>query len=76
MLLPQIVAQLKSLIQSMQNQLMDGAGADAGSTESNLFHDGVVMAGTCFSMLPPMIAYLFLQRKFMEGIERSGLTGM
>ncbi|MBQ8869067.1 MAG: carbohydrate ABC transporter permease [Oscillospiraceae bacterium] len=75
MLLPQIVASLKTLIQSMQNQLMEGGG-DSSSTEGNLFHSGVVMAGTCFSMIPPMIAYLFLQRKFMEGIERSGLTGM
>lgn len=75
MLLPQIVASLKTLIESMQSELMEGAGA-ATSTEGNLYHSGVVMAGTCFSMIPPMIAYLFLQRKFMEGIERSGLTGM
>ncbi len=75
MLLPQIVASLKTLVQSVQNQLLEGAG-DAGGADGTLFHDGVIMAGTCFSMLPPMVAYIFLQRKFMEGIERSGLTGM
>ena len=75
MLLPQIVASLKTLIESMQSQLLEGAG-DSGGADGTLFHSGVVMAGTCFSMIPPMIAYLFLQRKFMEGIERSGLTGM
>lgn len=73
MLLPQIVASLKTLIQSMQNQLADG---NMDTAESTLYHEGVVMAGTCISLIPPMIAYLFLQRKFMEGIERSGLTGM
>lgn len=74
-LLPQIVASLKSLVSDMQKNMVDGTGANA-TIENTLFHDGTVMAGTFFSMLPPMVGYLILQRKFMEGIEHSGLTGM
>lgn len=73
MLLPQIVDSLKALIEAMMKQTMEGGASDVDATK---FHDGVVMAGTAASMIPPMVAYLFLQRKFMEGIERSGLTGM
>ncbi len=78
MLLPQIVNSLKDLVAQMQNQILEGGemvvGDGAGTNV--LFHDGVVMAGTVISMLPPIIAYMFLQKKFMEGIEHSGLTGM
>lgn len=73
MLLPQIVDSLKELILEMQKQIIEGGDL---SIDATLYHDGLIMAGTVISMLPPMIAYLFLQRKFMEGIERSGLTGM
>lgn len=73
-LLPQIVASLKALVTDMQRNLMDGTGGS--NIDDVMFHDGTVMAGTFFSMLPPMVGYLILQRKFMEGIEHSGLTGM
>lgn len=78
MLLPQIVSALENLVISLQSQMM-GEAADMGaSTEGldTLFHDGVVMAGTVISIIPPVIAYLFLQKRFIEGIEHSGLTGM
>ena len=77
MLVPQIVDSIKTLITSMQEQLLSGQGntEDLMATQT-LFHNGVTMAGTVISMSPPIIAYFFLQRKFMEGIEHSGLTGM
>jgi len=78
MLLPQIVSALENLVVSMQSQMM-GESADIGSSGENLdtlFHDGVVMAGTVISIIPPIVAYLFLQKRFIEGIEHSGLTGM
>ena len=77
MLVPQIVSSIKTLILNMQNQIagnVENAGGSAA--DATLFHNGVSMAGTTISMLPPIIAYLILQRKFMEGIEHSGLTGM
>ena len=40
------------------------------------FNKAMLMAGTFLVILPVLIVYAFLQRKFMEGVERSGLTGM
>ena len=37
--------------------------------------EGTVMAATFLVILPILIIYLFLQKKFMESIERSGLVG-
>lgn len=38
--------------------------------------EATVMAGTFLVILPLLIIYLILQRRFMEGVERSGLTGI
>ena len=73
-LLPQIVASLKTLVANMQMNMVSGTAGHA--MEDVLYHDGTIMAGTFFSMIPPMVGYLILQRRFMEGIEHSGLTGM
>ena len=73
-LLPQIVASLKTLVANMQMNMVSGSAGNA--MEDVLYHDGTIMAGTFFSMIPPMVGYLILQRRFMEGIEHSGLTGM
>lgn len=35
-----------------------------------------IEAGCMISLLPILIIYCFLQRQFIEGIERSGITGM
>lgn len=35
-----------------------------------------IEAGCLISLLPILIIYCFLQRQFIEGIERSGITGM
>jgi len=40
------------------------------------FNKAMLMAGTFMVILPVLIVYAFLQKKFMEGVERSGLTGM
>lgn len=40
------------------------------------FNKAMLMAGTFLVILPVLIVYAFLQKKFMEGVERSGLTGM
>jgi multiple sugar transport system permease protein len=69
-LLPQMLPQMYDIIQSAKN-----------TTDRNLlemktkYHEGVIMAGTVLAtvFLPAM--YLFLQRKFVEGIETSGITG-
>ena len=58
--------------------LMNGATATAGeaATEiSNVFTEGVAMAATALTVLPIFVIYMFLQKKFVQGIEKSGITG-
>ncbi|MGN0746765.1 MAG: carbohydrate ABC transporter permease [Aristaeellaceae bacterium] len=45
-----------------------------GSTDNRL-NEGIRMAGTFLTIAPLIILYAFMQRKFIEGIERTGLTG-
>lgn len=40
-----------------------------------VINEAVVLAGTFLVILPILIIYMLVQNKFMEGIERSGLTG-
>jgi multiple sugar transport system permease protein len=41
----------------------------------NKINEGIKMAGTVISMLPLLIIYFFLQRYFVESVDRSGITG-
>ena len=47
-------------------------GASAASTAN----EGYRSAATLLSILPLIILYIFVQRKFIEGIEQSGITGV
>ena len=44
--------------------------------EGIIFNEAMLMAATFLCIVPILVLYLFLQRRFMEGVERSGLTGM
>lgn len=44
--------------------------------EGLIFNEAMLMAATFLCILPILVVYLILQRRFMEGVERSGLTGM
>ncbi len=44
--------------------------------EGIMFNEAMLMAATFLCIVPILILYLFLQKRFMEGVERSGLTGM
>jgi len=41
----------------------------------NTLNNAVLMAGTFMVILPLLIMFVFLQKQFVQGIERSGLTG-
>lgn len=41
-----------------------------------LFNNAMLMAATLLVIMPILVIYMFLQKQFMEGVERSGLTGM
>lgn len=36
---------------------------------------GIIMAGACLSLLPILIAYLFAQKQFVQGIAMTGMKG-
>ncbi len=46
-------------------------GSETGATAN----EAIKMAGTCLSLLPLLILYFITQRWFVEGIDKSGITG-
>jgi multiple sugar transport system permease protein len=40
-----------------------------------IVNNAVLMAATLLVILPVLISFAFLQRKFMQGIERTGISG-
>lgn len=72
-LLPMLLPKLLQMIESA------GGGTEfagmATDAAENLFTEGVVMAATFIVILPVFIMYMFMQKKFVQGIERTGLTG-
>ena len=56
-------------LQNYENTLLDVGERQA------LLYRGIEMAATFLSIVPLLIIYLALQRYFVEGIEKSGITG-
>lgn len=63
-----LVVQLKNFDASFETR------ASVGDTATSL-NESVRMAATSLSILPLLIMYLFLQRQFVESIDRAGITG-
>ncbi|WP_227521545.1 MULTISPECIES: carbohydrate ABC transporter permease [Bacillus] len=53
------------------NQLYSGA---EGGADNNI-NEGIRMAGTMLTILPLLVVYFLTQKWFVEGIDRSGITG-
>lgn len=49
---------------------MSGAGG-----LGDVYTEAVGMAATVLVVLPVFLAYMFLQKQFIQGVERSGITG-
>lgn len=47
----------------------------AGSEQLQLIHEGVYLAATVLIILPMLIVYFTMQRWFVEGVEKTGITG-
>ena len=45
------------------------------TTSTNRLNDAIKMAGTMLSIAPMMILYFFLQKQFVESIDKAGITG-
>ena len=44
-------------------------------TSTNKINDAIRMAGTMLSIAPLMILYFFMQKRFVESVDRAGITG-
>ena len=55
-----------------QQELLKNLGLADGE---DILNNAVVMAGALFISAPVLLFFGFAQRKFMQGIERSGITG-
>lgn len=42
---------------------------------TNKLNEGITMAGTMITLIPLLITYFFLQKYFVESIDKSGITG-
>ena len=65
---------LPMLLPSIYSRMFDGSSADTATME-NAFTLATVMAATSLIVLPLLLAYIFLQKQFVQGVERSGITG-
>ena len=45
------------------------------TTSTNKLNDAIKMAGTMLTVAPMMILYFFLQKQFVESIDKAGITG-
>lgn len=72
-LLPMLLPQLYAVI---ENAGLGAAGGLASDPDlDKVFTKGVAMAATVLVVLPVFILYMFLQKKFVQGVEWSGITG-
>lgn len=71
MFLPSRLPGMYELLNQITNE-----SAEVMAGESIIVNEALCMAATFLVILPLLVIYTFVQRKFMEGIERSGLTGM
>ena len=47
----------------------------SGVSSTNKLNDAIKMAGTMLSVAPLMLLYFFLQKQFVESVDRAGITG-
>jgi len=73
-LLPQMLSMLSSNLSSAQGEIASTA-QNISNDMQIMYHRGVVMAAVTICLVPLFVLYVAMQRKFVEGVERSGLTG-
>lgn len=66
-----VALMLKNLDTELKIKLFDSASVDIDPREQIVWKE----AGCLLSITPMLIMYIFLQKHFTEGIERSGITG-
>lgn len=69
-LLPQMLPSLFSMV-----KMVETATTMDMMKLKNLYNQAVLMAGATLAVSPILFLYIFVQKRFMESIERSGITG-
>lgn len=66
-----------TLVIQLQNFTTDFSNNYAQTANSHVasINEAINMSGTMLSILPLLVMYLFLQRYFVESIDRAGITG-
>lgn len=64
---------LPSMLPSIYEKYQQAA-AELTQNADTVITEGVVMAATFLVIVPVLIAYCFLQKQFVQGVERSGLV--
>lgn len=64
-----VLPSLYSLVQTA------GEGTSASQANAAIYTVGMLMAATTMIIIPLLIIYCFVQKRFMAGIETSGITG-
>ncbi len=68
-----VPALLEGLIKMVNNPSEEMFSGLEGSDIA--INNAVLMAGTCIVVAPIIVVFAFLQRRFIEGIEKTGITG-
>ena len=69
-LLPMMLPGIYTIMNGGGSRDMSGAGG-----LGDVYTEAVGMAATVLVVLPVFLAYMFLQKQFIQGVERSGITG-
>ncbi len=65
-----LVPMMQGVQQSLQNSIADGSSSGAA-----LNSRGVLASAGLLTIIVPLVLYMFLQRQFVESIERTGIVG-
>ncbi|MBN2849994.1 MAG: carbohydrate ABC transporter permease [Erysipelotrichaceae bacterium] len=71
-LMPLQLGLFDSIFEKMSANVPGASGAPGGQFRIN---ESFKMAATLITMAPMMIMYLFVQKQFVEGIEKTGISG-
>ena len=70
---PSLLDYIKMDLNHPYRDLVIGLGE--GITKNPLFNQAILNTSALMMLAPILIAYLFVQRLFIEGVERSGIVG-
>ena len=66
---------LKLAMESDATALLASSVPEEMKSDYQILKKGVLACGCLLTIAPPLILYIFAQRFFTEGLERSGIVG-